>query len=252
MSNATDTEKLDTCGCCEADLVDPSVENPPGQPALDYRIGTHSTFLRRMIARLPKQTLPDGENAGRRPLTDLTTRIGNDPAIALLEAWAVVGEVLTFYQERIANEGYLRTATERRSILELARAIGYELSPGVAAETYLAFSMDDAESSPDETTISAGTQVQSIPAEEGELRAIERAVGRRIDRRKIDSFELRLPHGEAPETVDNPARRVRRAQRGAQPDAPGRHRRRGADRAASASSNRSGSGRRRSSAAARA
>lgn len=169
MSNATDTEKLDTCGCCEADLVDPSVENPPGQPALDYRIGTHSTFLRRMIARLPKQTLPDGENAGRRPLTDLTTRIGNDPAIALLEAWAVVGEVLTFYQERIANEGYLRTATERRSILELARAIGYELSPGVAAETYLAFSMDDAESSPDETTISAGTQVQSIPAEEGEL-----------------------------------------------------------------------------------
>ena len=45
-------------------------------------------------------------------------------------------DVLTFYQERIANEGYLRTATERRSMLELARAIGYELSPGVAASTY--------------------------------------------------------------------------------------------------------------------
>ena len=44
-----------------------------------------------------------------------------------------------FYQERIANEGFLRTATERRSILELARLIGYELNPGVAASAYLAF-----------------------------------------------------------------------------------------------------------------
>ncbi len=36
---------------------------------------------------------------------------------------AALADVLTFYQERIANEGYLRTATERRSILELAREI---------------------------------------------------------------------------------------------------------------------------------
>ena len=31
------------------------------------------------------------------------------PSIALLDAWATVADVLTFYQERIANEGYLRT-----------------------------------------------------------------------------------------------------------------------------------------------
>ena len=48
-------------------------------------------------------------------------------------ACACVADVLGFYQERIANEGYLRTATERRSVLELARTIGYELKPGVAA-----------------------------------------------------------------------------------------------------------------------
>jgi hypothetical protein len=169
MSDGTDTTKLDTCGCCDPKVEEPSVENLPCQPALNYRIGTHSAFLHRMITRLSKQTLPDGENAGQRPLSDLATRSDDDPAIALLDAWAVVGDVLDFYQERIANEGYLRTATERRSVLELARAIGYELRPGVAAETYLAFTMDDAESSPDETTIFAGTQVQSIPAKEGEL-----------------------------------------------------------------------------------
>ena len=44
--------------------------------------------------------------------------------------------MLTFYQERIANEAYLRTATERVSLLELARLIDYELRPGVAASTY--------------------------------------------------------------------------------------------------------------------
>ena len=54
--------------------------------------------------------------------------------MGVLDAWAVVGDVLTFYQERIANEGFLRTATERLSVLTLARAIGYELKPGVSAK----------------------------------------------------------------------------------------------------------------------
>jgi len=169
MSNATDNTNLNTCGCCEAELATPSVKNPPGQPALSYRIGVHGSFLRRMIARLPKQRIPDGDNQELRPLAALTTRASSDPSIALLDAWASVGHVLSFYQERIANEGFLRTATERRSVLEMARAISYELSPGVAAESYLAFSVDESDSTPNETSISAGTQVQSIPSTEGEL-----------------------------------------------------------------------------------
>jgi hypothetical protein len=75
-----------------------------------------------------------------------------------------VADVLTFYQERIAGEGYLRTATERRSILELARLIGYRLRPGVAASVYLAFTVADGFSG----DIPAGTRAQSIPGA-GEL-----------------------------------------------------------------------------------
>ncbi len=41
-----------------------------------------------------------------------------------------------------ANEGYLRTATERRSVIELARLIGYALRPGVASSVYLAYTLD--------------------------------------------------------------------------------------------------------------
>jgi predicted phage baseplate assembly protein len=88
--------------------------------------------------------------------------------------------VLTFYEERIANEAYLRTATERLSVLELARLINYQLRPGVAASAYLAFTLEDApgalgqaqavgttaQISPDRLppiVIAGGTKVQSIP-----------------------------------------------------------------------------------------
>jgi predicted phage baseplate assembly protein len=162
-------EHPDTCGCCEAEAGQPTHENRPGQSTLNYRIGTHSAFLQRMLARLPREEIPEAEDKGKRPLAALTTRSPEDPTVAFLDAWATVGDVLTFYQERIANEGFLRTATERRSVLELARAIGYELNPGVAASTYLVFKVDESDSTPDTAMVPAGTQVQSIPAAQGEL-----------------------------------------------------------------------------------
>ena len=110
-------QTLNPCGCCETQVSPAEHTNRPGLSAIAYRIGTHGAFLQRMLARLPLQALPDDS----RPLLDLTTRSTEDPAIALLDAWASVADVLTFYQERIANEGYLRTATERRSVLELVK-----------------------------------------------------------------------------------------------------------------------------------
>ncbi|HXJ63087.1 MAG TPA: hypothetical protein VNN79_04980, partial [Actinomycetota bacterium] len=129
---------LDTCGCCEPVGPRVTVANRPGLSALAYRIGTHGSFLARMLSALPGAPYPT-EAGGDRPLRALTTRATDDPAVALLDAWATAADVLSFYQERIANEGFLRTATELRSVLELAREIGYELGPGVAADAYLAF-----------------------------------------------------------------------------------------------------------------
>jgi hypothetical protein len=157
------SEQLDNCGCCEPAPEPSPIYNRPGLPALSYRAGTYATFLRRMSNNLGRYTLPTGKHAGDRPLFDLATRAADDSSIALLDAAAVVADVLTFYQERIANEGFLRTATERRSVLEMARAIGYELSPGVAATAYLTFTVEDAEGAPGKSTVPAGTQVMSIP-----------------------------------------------------------------------------------------
>lgn len=163
MSPSGDPPKLNDCGCCEvAPALDPP-RNQPGLSALSYRLGTHATFLRDMLARIHSQDILSGANEGVRPLAALTTRSTDDPGIALLDAWATVCDVLTFYMERIANEGYLRSATERRSVLELARAIGYELSPGVAASTFLAFTVDSAPGAPGQAIVAQGTRVQSVP-----------------------------------------------------------------------------------------
>lgn len=142
--------------------------NAPGQPALEYRLGTHAEFLEAMVAALPREQLPPppGTTSSPRPLDALRTRSLDDPAIALLDAWAVVADVLTFYQERIANEGFLRTASERRSVLELARAIGYELNPGVAAGTWLSFAVEDAEGAPRRARIDTGLKVLSVPRQD--------------------------------------------------------------------------------------
>lgn len=154
-----------SCGCCAGtDKETPeAIYNAPGLSAVVYRIGTQPTFRASMLARLSSTDYP--------ALSGLTARAdadkGMDWTVALCDAFACAADVLTFYQERLVNESYLRTAGERRSVLELARLIGYRPSPGVAASTSLAFTL---EASPGQlslaaqpVTIPAGTRVQSIP-----------------------------------------------------------------------------------------
>ncbi len=160
-------ETTETCGCCEGveKLTPLPTANRPGLDALMYRVGTHATFLETMLARLSSPCLSSEDDRnlekGPYPLQNLKTREGSDPAIALLDAWATVADVLSFYQERIANEGYLRTATERRSVLELARLVGYKPRPGVASSVYLAYTLD--ENLKDEVVIPKGARSQSVP-----------------------------------------------------------------------------------------
>ena len=161
-----------SCSCCEGvEQVTPvATANRPGLSALAYRVGTHATFLESMLARVSLHSFAAASPAGpdavtnASPLKSLMTRESEDPAVAFLDAWATVADVLTFYQERIANEGFLRTAIERRSVLELAWLIGYQLRPGVASSTHLAYTLDK----DSEVLIPVGTRAQSVPGP-GEL-----------------------------------------------------------------------------------
>ena len=156
-----------TCGCCEGTGVETPAEitNRPGLAAINYRVGTHSRFKRSMLARL--------SDSARPALLDLRTRDDDDFTVALIDAWAVVADVLTFYQERIANESYLRTATERVSVLELARIVGYEPARGVAAGTWLAFTVETAPGSPGSAVVRTGVQVKSVPGQDEKPQTFE-------------------------------------------------------------------------------
>ena len=156
-----------TCGCCEGTepLTPEATANRPWLPTIAYRVGVHGSFLETMKARLSQHTFVPPETSPR-PLASLTTRDSDDPAVAFLDGWATVADVLTFYQERIANEGYLRTATELRSVYEMARLVGYKPRPGVAASVFLAYTIDA--NTKEEVMIPLGARVQSVPGP-GEL-----------------------------------------------------------------------------------
>jgi hypothetical protein len=136
--------------------------NRPGLAAIAYRAGTWATFKESMLARLSNSEYP--------ALSLLNTRDDDDFTIALLDATAVVLDILTFYQERLVNESYLRTATQPESLIELSRLIGYQPSPGVSASVYAAFTLKTSPGLPPDPsaspiTIPKGTQVQSVPAQ---------------------------------------------------------------------------------------
>jgi baseplate J-like protein len=125
------------------------VENRPGLHALAYRVGDYPSFRQAMTESL----------ARAQALSGLTTRRSDDFSITLLELWAAVGDVLTFYQERYANEAFLRTARRPESVMRLAALLGYRLAPGAAALSRLSFTIEAAKS----VQLPPRLRVQSLP-----------------------------------------------------------------------------------------
>jgi hypothetical protein len=142
------------CECCEPSVAATPlvVFNRPGLAEIGFRIGTFATFREAMLESISQQAA----------LTGLKSREGTDYAITLLELFAAAGDVLTFYNERIANELFLRTARERDSLLRLTRLIGYRMRPGLAAQTLLSFALDPGA----ETRIRKGLKVMSVPGQD--------------------------------------------------------------------------------------
>jgi predicted phage baseplate assembly protein len=135
--------------------------NGPGVPALPYRGGDRQQFLAELLAALVRTDTTDGKPFGLR------TRALDDPTVALLDAWATVADVIAFYSERIASEGFLRTATQPGSLLAIAGLVGYRPRPGLAASVWLAYTLhpDPADTA---VVLASGLLAQSVPGT-GEL-----------------------------------------------------------------------------------
>src|SRR5262249_19545609 len=119
---------------CNSLITDPFVcprraENRPGLPRIAYRIGRYADFVEAMTRII--DAAPE--------LAAWTHRDADDPGIALLQGAAILGDILSFYQEHYANEAYLRTAAWRESVAERVRLTGYRLPPGIGGRATFAF-----------------------------------------------------------------------------------------------------------------
>lgn len=84
--------------------------------------------------------------------------IGEDPAdfgVALIEAFSYMGDVVNYYIDRAANESYLPTATQRQSVLNIAKNYGYRPSGFRAATVDVTITNE----STDQVILPAGTEL---------------------------------------------------------------------------------------------
>jgi hypothetical protein len=97
----------------------------PQLSQIDYTNKDYAS-LRRAMLDLARYRLPEWSD-----------RSEADLGMLFVDLFAYMGDIILYYQDRIANESFLHTATERRSVMHLLRLIGYELKPPVAAHAEL-------------------------------------------------------------------------------------------------------------------
>lgn len=89
---------------------------------IDYLARDYESFRQTLINLIPAK-LPEWQD-----------RSEADFGIVMLELLAYMADILSYYQDRIANEAFLGTARERASVIQHLKLIGYELAgPAPAA-----------------------------------------------------------------------------------------------------------------------
>ena len=96
-----------------------------GRQVIDYLARDFSSFRQALLdlvpAKLPEWTDQSEANFG----------------VVLIELFAYMADILSYYQDRIANEMFLSTAQERRNVIEHLRLIGYEMAAAAPAAARL-------------------------------------------------------------------------------------------------------------------
>jgi uncharacterized phage protein gp47/JayE len=131
-------------------------------PPIDYTNKDYQSLRQAMLA-LARYRLPEW-----------TDQSPADLGMLLVDLFAYMGDVVLYYQDRIANESFLATATERRSVLQALRLIGYELAPPApsSAELTLTFKPPP-QGGPTVVTIPQGAQFATTPSSSAPAQTFE-------------------------------------------------------------------------------
>lgn len=115
------------CNSIDCGLAPTDTSPPKPLPAIDLMAKDYDSLLRAMLDLLP----------ARAP--GWADRSEADLGMAVLELFAYGGDQLSYLQDRVALEGFLRTATQHESVKKLLRLIDFTIYPGHAARAVLAF-----------------------------------------------------------------------------------------------------------------
>jgi hypothetical protein len=117
--------ECETGDCRPRELLAPAA--PPRPPAIDARNKDFNGFMR-ILSEWVRVSNADWADLAPASLERL-----------LLELLAHHGDLLSYYQDRVANEAFLFTASQRHSLRQHATLLGYPVFDGAAARTTLAF-----------------------------------------------------------------------------------------------------------------
>lgn len=134
--------------------------NDPYLPVVNYRIGNYLTFRQNMINAI--------SNKKWTTLSRWTNRTEKDWGLVMMDMWAYLADILTYYQEQIMNESFFGTAVLDESIIELMYNINHKPIPGISASSLAQF--EASEKSPG--TISKNFKLQSVITEENDQSVI--------------------------------------------------------------------------------
>lgn len=132
---------------CDGFVHPQMIVNPPEKSLIAYRVGDYLSF---------REALLRGRS-GEVELVNWRPGAQGDLAVQMIEWWAYLADILTFYNERIANQDYLRTADLPESVQRLIRLLGYRPRPGIGATGTLAALMTGIRP----LTLPSGFQIQS-------------------------------------------------------------------------------------------
>ncbi len=151
------------CGTCAARAG--AVARPAVADPLVFR---HGAIKHRMLTRIGSTKV-----GGSRPLDRLGTRGDDDPAIALIDAFAGSMHILAWNAARLADDATIGRTEDRDALVDLTRLLGYEPRPALAATTTLSFTLLDLEGTPKVAKIPKGTKVASVPGQDEKPQTFE-------------------------------------------------------------------------------
>ncbi|MGA3070638.1 MAG: baseplate J/gp47 family protein [Terracidiphilus sp.] len=167
---------MSTTPVCPCDAAGTqAITNLPGLAQIAFRAGDFNDFRRALLTPL---TAAPGQPPLEQSLNAWQAGADSDPSVAdlavmMVEWWAYLADILTFYNERIANEDYLRTAALPETPAELIQLLGYWPRPAIGAAGTLAALVAPSVLPGQTVTLPRGLQFQSKPGPGGAPQTFE-------------------------------------------------------------------------------